>query len=93
LFAKAYTFSREVAGRLRRVEPQADLLNCWWSAFGGPQTPEAIVRAHLHMIDDMIAEKLAEGLVDPHGSDPIVLTSADYETEFGDDFELSGPLQ
>jgi len=88
VFTESYRFTRQVAGRERQIEVGADLLTCWWGAEHGPQTREGIVHAHMHIIDDLIADQLKQGRTNPVGNDPIRLTSADYETELGNEFKL-----
>lgn len=87
---ESHTLARTVAGRPRSVELDASLLACWANGFEESQTAGDIAHAHLQIVDDMIAGMIVEGLIDPRSDEPIRLTSAAFETEYGDEFKLSG---
>lgn len=87
MFTESYCFTREVAGRQRQIELDADLLKTLWNAFDGPQTAAGIAEANSEFIDRLIADFIAQGLANLEGDQLIVLTGAWYSSE--PDQELS----
>jgi hypothetical protein len=65
----------KIDGETYPVIVEASVIHALWGAGTGPQTGSEIVAQNMRIIEAMVAERVAEGLM----SDEVVLTDSDLD--------------